>query len=157
MSPHQNLNRGNIERTGRKSFLCNSQFTIQMFITTAEQSYSLAYRLQPHHSSQIYIYTKILCSDEQTWSPSQSLQVDTGVLVGLKEHAAILAQGSSGIDRQRERWEFLCSLNRLPNWENLFNKWGEWGEHQVTAVQIECRNSTWTQASFHWGKSHKWV
>lgn len=37
-----------------------------------------------------------------------------GRLGGLKEQAAILGQGSSGIDRQGET---------SPNWEGMFIKW----------------------------------
>lgn len=39
---------------------------------------------------------------ESMLQPSWSLQADTGVVVGLKDQAAILMQGSSGIERQRE-------------------------------------------------------
>lgn len=34
--------------------------------------------------------------------PSQRLQADAGVLVGLIGHVAVVLQGSSGYDRKRE-------------------------------------------------------
>lgn len=47
--------------------------------------------------------------------------MDAGV--GLKEQAAVLTQGSSDIDRQGDRWEIICSLNRPPDWDGVFSRW----------------------------------
>lgn len=47
--------------------------------------------------------------------------MDAGV--GLKEQAAVLTQGSSEIDRQGDRWEIICSLNRPPDWDGVFSRW----------------------------------
>lgn len=45
--------------------------------------------------------------------PSLNLQVDAGVVVELKQKAAIWMQGSSGTDRHRELWEIFAAIDCL--------------------------------------------
>ena len=54
-----------------------------------------------------YVYIEILSDEHISRTPRRSLQVDAGVVVGLKEQAVTLSQGSDGSDRQRETWEVL--------------------------------------------------
>ena len=51
--------------------------------------------------------------------PRQSLQVDAGVVVGLKEQAATLVQGSNAL-AGRGRDGSFSGLNRPPDWKGAF-------------------------------------
>ena len=55
--------------------------------------------------------------------------MDAGVVVGLKEQAALLMQGSSSIDMAEGEMGNFCSVNRLPHWEGVFVLW-----------RVECLN-----------------
>lgn len=98
------------------------ELTSEMFIATAEHSYILVSRLRPHPSPQIYcIYIEIFGSDEQTsWTPSQSLHVDVGVVERLKERHQYCHKAAVVVTGRRRKF---CRLHRLLNWEGVYNRW----------------------------------
>ena len=98
------------------------QLTFEMFIT--KQNIVRVWRLgsdliTPHR----YVYMRYWGVMIKYIPPRQSLQVDAGVVVGLKEQIVMLVQGGSWMTSQRERRE-IGSYNFKSFMIELKTSWG---------------------------------